>query len=275
MKKLTVFLTIALFVFSAPAFAMTITGMDTAENLAQEILGSGVTIFNVSYTGATAASGYFSGGIDAGIGIESGIVLTSGYASNLNGNSNTSDSITGNNGLSGLSELNTLIPGYSTYDATVLEFDFQSDADSAYFNYVFGSEEYNEYVGSAFNDVFGFFIDGVNYALIPGTTTPVSINNVNNWSNSAYYNDNDPGPYAFEYDGFTNKLTTEILGLNAGQTYHIKLAIADAGDYILDSGVFIQGGTFSDQPVPEPATILLLGFGLLGLGIRGRKRFKK
>ena len=290
MKKLFGLLCCLVFLFmtSGITSAMTITPYDNATNLTQSLVGSGITISNITYTGSTAASGYFSGGTAAGIGIESGIVLTSGAASNLNGTSNTSDSITGNNGLGGYAPLDALIPGYSTNDATILEFDFVSTGDSAYFNYVFGSDEYDEWVGSPYNDVFGFFFNGTavtdNVALIPTTTTPVSINNVNAGSNSAYYNDNDmtlygsPTPFAFEYDGFTDVFTASMTGLTAGNTYHLVLAIADAGDHILDSGVFLQAGSFSEKPpppVPEPGTIILLGSGLIAIIGLGRTKFLK
>lgn len=131
-------------------------------------------------------------------------------------------------------------------------------------------------MGSSYNDVFGFFVDGTdvsdNIALIPGTSTPIAISNVNNSVNSEYFNDNDPSdlapvPYPdFQYDGFTTSFTVSALGLGAG-THTISLQIADAGDDSLDSAVFIQASTFSDTPtdpksVPDSgATVLLLAIG--------------
>lgn len=261
-----------------PAPAILITSVSSASDLVSAIAGSGVTISNIVYTGVLSASGLFTGGLAAGLDFNSGIVLTSGAAANIAGTSNTADNITTDNGLAGSSALDALIPGYQTHDATVLGFDFVSTGSTAFFNYVFGSDEYDEWVGSAYNDVFGFFLDGTNIALIPSTTTPVSINNVNSGLNSAYYHDNDPSlfgigttPYAFEYDGFTKAFTASMTGLTAGQTYHIDLAIADAGDHILDSGVFIQAGTFSKDvtpTAPEPGSLLLLLGGLIPLGMR-------
>lgn len=61
----------------------------------------------------------------------------------------------------------------------MLEFDFTTTGGNLFFSFVFASEEYNEYVNSSFNDVFGFFVNGVNIALVPGTSTPVAINSVN------------------------------------------------------------------------------------------------
>jgi hypothetical protein len=299
------------------AMALNITPMDSGQNLAQAILGTGITISNVTYTGALNASGYFSDGMASGLDMESGIILTTGTATDADGpnmlDSNTVPSLTAIstvNDKPGDSDLDALIPGYKTYDATVLEFDFESVGGDVYFNYVFASEEYNEYVDWDYNDVFGFFVDGQNIALLPGTTTPVAINTVNNTSNSMYYVDNtisNYAPFDIEYDGFTAVLTASFTDLSAG-THHMKLAIADAGDYSFDAAVFIQAGTFSDTPpdeptveapvespveppvespvespvepivepaVPEPSTFLLLGAGLIGVFVLGRKKLAK
>ncbi|MBN1948643.1 MAG: choice-of-anchor L domain-containing protein, partial [Candidatus Cloacimonetes bacterium] len=93
----------------------------TIDDLINTLLGDNVTVSNVVYTGANIASGLFSGGLSAGISIDEGVILSSGYAANAIG-PNISDGISGNNGLPGDSDLNTLIPGYRTNDATILEF---------------------------------------------------------------------------------------------------------------------------------------------------------
>jgi hypothetical protein len=222
--------------------------------LSNTILGSGVTASTFAYTGAATASGTFTGGSSAGIGIDSGIILTSGNA-NLAPGPNNNASAGSSNGAAGNSIL-----GGGTSNASTLKFDFTSSSSDLFFNFVFASEEYNEYVNTQFNDAFGFFVDGVNIALIPGTSTPIKINNVNLGSNSAYYVDNSPGSADIQYDGFTTVLTASALGLSAG-THTIEIAIADVGDSNYDSAVFLQAGTFSSTPtpttqVPEPFTII-------------------
>jgi hypothetical protein len=262
------------------ALGLTVTSTSDADTLANTILGSGITLNSASYSGAAAATGTFTGGTASGLGIDTGIILTSGDAQLAVG-PNNAGSAGFANGLAGSALLNQLVPGYTTYDAAILTLNFTTATDGGlYFNYVFGSEEYNEWVGSSYNDVFGFFLDGSavanNIALIPGTSTPVAINNVNNGLNSAYYRDNTDGHLNLQYDGLTTVLQASFANLSAG-SHTIQLAIADSGDNILDSGVFIQGSTFSTTPTPTGvpdagSTFALLGMALSGMALLRRKK---
>ncbi len=226
--------------------------------LAQTLAGNGVIISNVILNCSSGASGSFIG-TNSNVGMGSGIILCSGSV----------DSIPGPNDLSG-SGFDHMAPGdpdldnissSSTHDACVLEFDMEVLSDSVEFRYSFGSEEYLEFVNSGYNDVFGFFISGPgitgseNIALIPGTTTPVTIDNLNNISYSQYYNNNGDGfsppqntnPTVIQYDGFTKVLTAKKKGLQACQTYHLKLAVSDAGDGVFDSGVFLEANSLTSN----------------------------
>jgi len=230
----------------------------TPDDLVNTLLGPGVTVSGITYSGANCAAGTFSGGTGI-IGFEEGIILSSGAIAVVVGpNSETGATI--ENQTPGDSDLETLIPGYDTHDAAVLEFDFIPTTNLITFEYVFGSEEYNEYSNSPYNDVFGFFLNGINVAFLPGNTTPVSINNVNCGNpmgdptahNSAYFIDNDP-VYSTpcyggtlldtQLDGLTVVLQV-IAAVNPGVPNHIKLAVSDAGDTALDSDVFIKAGSF-------------------------------
>lgn len=231
---------------------------NTPEDLVNTILGDGVTVQNVQLTGVERSSGTFSGGTGI-IGFEDGIVLSTGDIEHIVG-PNVSDDISAVNDLPGDPDLEALIPGFNTNDATILEFEFIPENDVVSFQYVFASDEYNEYVNTEFNDVFGFFINGENRALLPDNETVVSINNVNGGnpfgtdaSNPEFFRNNDlndgGGDINTEMDGLTVVLSVEAQ-VNAGEVNTIKMAIADAGDFILDSNVMIKAGSFTDQPAP-------------------------
>jgi hypothetical protein len=77
-------------------------------------------------------------------------------------------------------------------------------------------------------------------AIVPGTTTPVSISTVNAGSNAAIYRNNNYGsatPLATEFNGLTTELTTQPYQVTAGVTYRLKLALADGWDWSVDSAV--------------------------------------
>jgi ABC-type transport system substrate-binding protein len=229
----------------------------TATALASSLVGGGVTISNVSYTGAPGAAGAFSGG-SAPIGFAQGLVLGSGSVQTTaehNGveGPNAEDNVTTANGQPGDADLNTL-SGKSTSDAAVLEFDFVPQFSTVQFQYVFSSDEYNEYANSAFNDTFGFLVNGQNCAIVPGTaSTPVGVNTINggnpfgtNAQHPALFRNNDlddeGGAINTEMDGLTVVLPCSAI-VTPNVTNHLKLAIADAGDSSYDSNVFIEAGS--------------------------------
>lgn len=246
---------ISLFVFYSPYFLcsqiMITSGEEvTAEDLVECFLEEGVQYFNVQYQGADVAKGTFSNGYSTNLGLESGIILTSGCASILEGpNYNTGASC--NHGLTtgGGPILGGCLGTMDMRDACVLDFDFIPEFDTLRIRYVFGSEEYPEYAQAMYTDGFGFFISGPNpdggeyenknIAIVPGSNPelPVSIGNINNVipSYEEYYVDNING-LTIEYDGFTTVLTAWIKVVSC-EPYHFHIAIADVGDHIIDSGV--------------------------------------
>ena len=149
----------------------------TATQLAQTLAGAGVTVSNVTYTGADSAAGTFSGGTGI-VGFESGIILSSGIIRNVIGPNTTGD-ITATNLTPGDTGLNRLTgDGNLTEDAAILSFDFVPNGDSVKFEYVFASDEYNEFVNTEYNDVFAFYVNGKNCALVGTPAEPVTINTI-------------------------------------------------------------------------------------------------
>ncbi len=221
--------------------------------MAATIFGSCVEVLNFhAQAGSYQSFGLFHDS-SATLGFSDGLVLTTGVAVAANG-PNTAPNV--GYEWNGMSDpyLNQLVSpyGYITQDAAVIEFDFIPIADTIYASdFVFGSEEYPEYVWSNYNDVFAFWISGPgingmqNLALVPGTNKPITINTINQDSASAYYWRNDTGITAglFQYDGFTTTIPLSY-AVTPLDTYHFRIAIADASDAIYDSGVFIKKASF-------------------------------
>jgi hypothetical protein len=219
----------------------------TAAQLAATLVGPGITVNSASFTGSGLAGGTFSDPA-ASVGLAQGIVLSSGNVHDVVG-PNDSGGTTTQLGQPGSADLNALLPaGQTTQDAAILDVNFTPTNPQLAINYVFASEEYEEYVNSQFNDVFAFFVNGVNCAVTPGTTNPITINTVNPGANALFYVPNEPPAYDTQFDGFTVVLTCRA-AVNPGVPNTLRLAIADTSDQRLDSAVFLQANGVSSNPI--------------------------
>lgn len=233
--------------FCGAVQASTVTPNTDAAALAAILINSdsvSLVAGSAKFTGSNLAVGTFA---DTGsiFPFTNGVVLSSGRVSSLLGSNE--EEVLGTNGDADLSALT----GGKTFDAAVLEFSFIPASDQISYSYVFGSNEYPEYVGKSYNDVFGFFVNGKNVALIPGTTNPVAINSVNHLRNSEYYFDNQGRVVPVNLDGLVGRDGKMVVVANVtpGQKNTFKIAIADVGDAGYNSAVFLGTGAVKAVPV--------------------------
>ncbi|MFY7963394.1 MAG: choice-of-anchor L domain-containing protein [Chitinophagaceae bacterium] len=263
---------------------ITVTTGQTAAQLAQKIVGPGVTISNVTLISKATQCGEFNATANAfpftnGIVLTSGVAKTNGSIRGINGQ-NQNTVVSNNLGTAGDTWLDLLLPPFLvppvvTHDAAVLEFDLVPKGDSISFSYIFSSEEYNGFVCAKFFDVFGFKLTGFgivgykNIAIVPNqlSNIPVSVNSINNGTPSSgnpadftancqstgigapfpvyYYNNN--GNAYMTHRGRTVELVAKAK-VTPCKTYHLKLAIADGGDGAYDSGVFLKANSLVSNP---------------------------
>ena len=284
-KTFKTFLQLLLLVVSVFGFSQ--TPVTYVANPSNAEINSALQGNNVVISGGTLNFGSradqiatFTGGVAAGLNMENGVYFGTGtLASDLS--TNTVTNSTTSVGLGNFSDPD-LITIDNSATRNVVSYSFTvtmgSKATVLYIAYQFGSEEYPNYVGSNFDDAFGFFVTGpgitgtTNIAKLPNGS-PVSINKVNygvpgfsspatpvaayDGSQSALYINNghnttvsggklikntNPGPFpvAVQFNGITRLITYSLSGLTPGGTYTFKIAIADSGDVSLDSGVFIN-----------------------------------
>jgi len=253
------------FSFTSSIAQLIVSDVVSVQQDVQGLAGDGVVISNVSYfyangSGDDSPIGGFTDPSST-IGLSGGLLITTGSAKKAGGSNNSPSEGQANNSNNQFSsDLSKLVSGVDFLDLCIVEFDISVSSDVLTFNYVFGSEEYVEFVDQGYNDVFGFFISGPgingvkNIALVPNSTIPVSVNSINDVRNTAYFINNGSGEVdvqgsPVQYDGYTVPLTAEAR-VTPCQIYHIKLVIADVGDPFYDSGVFIEANSFSSRNVP-------------------------
>lgn len=243
---------------------LTVAGGFSDQHLIQEVfIGGGCfDVTGVTGVGPASGKGTFANGA-ASISVDEGVIISNGDINTAPGPNNSGGAGSNNGGGNYDPDLDILTGG-NLYNVTGIEFNFQPTINTINFDYVFASEEYCEYAppaNSTFNDVFGFFIsgpginggfsfNGQNISVLPGTNINVSINNVNTVTNSSYFVGNSPtcgstyNMNDIQFDGFTTLLTA-IANVTPCATYKIRLMVADVGDGIFDSAVFLRANSFS------------------------------
>ena len=218
----------------------------SAMDMAEAMFGNGITVLSAGYTGAASASGIYSGG-DANAPdltpSDSGVILSTGRAGDVtraSGDANVSSGTSTSHGRGGDAALDA-ISGQQTFDAAIFEAEFIPEGSTLSMQVVFSSEEYLEYVNSGFNDAVGVWVNGVQAELTVGSGD-ITINNINDQSNSNLYIDNPASGEVFntEMDGFTVTLTLKA-PVDPGAVNTIRIGIADGGDRVFDSNLLIAG----------------------------------
>lgn len=237
----------------------------TPQDLVEDILinSTCANVFNVSVSGGNFASGEKSYGYFDGTGttfpFQNGIILSTGKINNAPGPNGYLSDDGGGMGWNGDPDLNDALGLSNTFNATVLEFDFIPLGNRISFDYIFSSEQYLSSPSSNqcnYTDGFAFLLKRngetryQNLAVVPGTNIPVKVNTVRGSgticppANQAYFDAFNGTNHPTNFNGQTKVLKAES-DVIPGETYHIKLVIADEGNYRFDSAIFLGGGSFN------------------------------
>jgi len=272
MKPFLFFCLFWLFVFhSAKAQYIEVDDSYTAQQLVEDVfigldnLGC-IQVFNVQFTnwyawGPEKSYGYFNKS-NSDFQLEEGVLLTTGrVVSAIGPNDSILSEGPSGNAWPGDSDLEQAIGINNTVNATALEFDFIAQTNVIKFDYIFASEQYlidGNQSQCGYTDAFAFLIKRVNtnesytnLAVIPNTNIPVAVNTVRGSGglcppiNEQYFESFNEVEHPTNYNGQTKILTAQT-DIIPGEMYHIKLVIADQGNNLYDSAVFLKGGSFSN-----------------------------
>jgi outer membrane protein OmpA-like peptidoglycan-associated protein len=228
-----------------------------------------IQVLKVAYSGNRMQLGQFRADNVKYTNMRRGLVLSTGYAKVATGPNTSGSSGAWLHG-KGDNDLTRLVNN-QTFDAAILSIDFIPKQESIEFEFVFCSEEYPEYVNKGVSDVFAFILhdyesgEKKNLAKIPFSNEVVAVDQVNPTKNADFYiangywdnnnirkweNDKPTGEFAWiwQYDGCTSWLKAKS-DVTVGKHYSLKIAIADAGDGLYDSGVLLKQNSFKAVPL--------------------------
>ncbi|MCG2611068.1 T9SS type B sorting domain-containing protein [Flavobacterium sp. SM15] len=238
----------------------------TAQQLVENVLinsgcaqASSFSVSGGNFSDGSKSYAYFSN-TSPSFPFAEGIILSTGKALSAQGpNSYISDD-GGGMGWGGDSDLNQALGVSNTTNRTILEFDFVPLSDKISFDYIFASEEYHDNAQCTYSDGFAFLLKKVgtssyqNLAVIPGTNIPVKVTSVHPQvpggcaaQNEAYFGSYNSSNHPTNFNGQTVVLTAQST-VEPGETYHIKLVIADEGNFRYDSAIFLKAGSFNIGP---------------------------
>ncbi len=259
----------ALVSISASAQYIRVNDTYTPQQLVENVLvnNSCVAISNISVSGGNFAGGEQSYGYFDGSGttfaLQNGVILSTGRAVKAVG-PNTSLLDDGNNmNWGGDNDLQRALDINNSTNATVLEFDFIPLTNNISFKYLLSSEEYHDNAPCNYSDGFAFLLREAdnptapynNLAVIPGTDIPVKVTSVRPLipggsgcpaRNEQYFDAFNGSEHPTNFNGQT-KVMTAASQVVPGLKYHIKLVIADEGNYRYDSAIFLGGGSFESE----------------------------
>ncbi len=235
------------------------TPLQLIENI---LINSGcASVTKVSVSGGNFATGEKSWGYFNANGstfpFSEGVILSTVKIIHAQGPNTYPSNDGGSMGWNGDADLNTALGIGNSLNATVLEFDFIPLGNEISFDYIFASEEYHDNAPCTYSDGFAFLLKEVgspnyqNLALIPNTPFPVKVTSVHpdipggcSAENEQYFDAFNPTEYPTNFNGQTVVLTAKS-AVVSGSQYHIKLVIADEGNYKYDSAIFLKGSSFS------------------------------
>ena len=262
-------LTFDICVFTVPPPISTTTSLYTVEELVTDVLIDSQCnqAFNINSStgsdfGSTNGIGYFEAN-GSSWPFENGLIMTSGDVANAPG-PESGVLLDGTYAWPGDGDLEAFIPGLNagdTNNASIIEFEFVPVSNSMSFDFIFAAEEYGTFQ-CTFTDAFAFLLtdsagNTTNLAIVPGTDDPISVLTVrDDQYNGACESVNEEWFANYYGPGGLPPLTsptnfighTEVMTASAtvipNEVYTIKLVVADDGDTIYDSAVFIDGGSF-------------------------------